>query len=53
MSLPINGIARYHQLLSARLVKHVERAGTSLIGHCQEGKNSPGALRRSAGVNLF
>jgi hypothetical protein len=53
MSLPINGIAKYHKLRSAQLVKHVERAGTSLIGHFQEGKNSPDALRRSAGVNLF
>ena len=26
---------------------------TSMIGLCQEGKSSPGALRRSAGVNSF
>src|SRR5467141_4016320 len=26
---------------------------TSMIGLCQEGKGSPGALRRSAGVNSF
>jgi hypothetical protein len=26
---------------------------TSMIGLCQEGKSSPDALRRSAGVNLF
>ena len=26
---------------------------TSMIGLCQEGKSSPNALRRSAGVNLF
>ena len=26
---------------------------TSMIGLCQEGKSSPDALRRSAGVNSF
>jgi hypothetical protein len=26
---------------------------TSMIGLCQEGKSSPGALRRSAGVDSF
>jgi hypothetical protein len=32
---------------------HMSGNATSMIGLCQEGKSSPDALRRSAGVNLF
>jgi hypothetical protein len=33
--------------------KHISGNATSMIGLCQEGKSSPDALGRSAGVNSF
>src|SRR6266852_6971274 len=35
------------------MVRHLSGNPTSMIGLCQEGKSSPDALRRSAGVNSF
>src|SRR5712664_3650669 len=40
-------------LLQGRHLLEMSGNPTSMIGPCQEGKGSPDALRRSAGVNSF
>jgi hypothetical protein len=44
---------RRHRKLKIGPNGHLSGNATSMIGLCQEGKSSPDALRRSAGVILF